>query len=345
MKITFPTFIIASALCVVTSCKEETKSEVKTESEMAVTEVVTSNALSAWADAPKKRIEDWVTAVTTEGAADFIPVADRIAVFDNDGTLWPEQPVPNQAQFMFDYLKKEMPNHPEWQKDALLSGVAKGDFEPLKKAGMKGLMSIIDKTHTAQTEDEFQASVKTWIDTTMSKKYNKPYDEVVYLPMLQLLDYLKAHDFKNFIVSGGGADFMRAFAEEAYDIPPYQVIGSYGETKYEVMDGKPTITKVSGDIYVDDKAGKPQAIHRFIGKKPVFCGGNSDGDQAMMQYTSSSKYKSMCVILHHTDGEREFEYDTKTLSGHLETALVEAKEKNWLVVDMKNDFKTIFDFE
>ncbi|MFB9054599.1 HAD family hydrolase [Formosa undariae] len=344
MKITYPTLFIIFALCALTSCKEGNKIDIKSESEMAVAKFETKNALSAWADAPKKRIIDWVTAVTTEGASDFIPVADRIAVFDNDGTLWPEQPVPNQAQYMFDYLKKEMPNHPEWQKDAVLNGAAKGDFEPLKKAGMIGLMNLIDKTHTVQTEDEFEASVKTWIDTTMSKKYNRPYNEIVYLPMIQLLDYLKANEFKNFIVSGGGADFMRAFAEEAYDIPPYQVIGSYGETKYEVIDGVPTITKVSGDVYVDDKAGKPQAIHRFIGKKPVFCGGNSDGDQAMMQYTSSSKYKSMCVILHHTDGEREFEYDLKTLSGHLETALVEAKEKNWLVVDMKNDFKTIFNF-
>ncbi|WP_299778647.1 HAD family hydrolase [uncultured Formosa sp.] len=345
MKITYPTLLIISTLCVLTSCKEQTKVEGATIPETPVTEVVQTDALSAWADTPKKRIKDWVTAVTAKGSSDFIPVEDRIAVFDNDGTLWPEQPVPNQAAYMFDYLKKEYPNYPEWQKDTMISAVVKGNYGPLKKAGMTGLMTIIDKTHTLQTEDDFEASVKKWIDTTMSKKYNKPYNEVVYLPMLQLLDYLKAHDFKNFIVSGGGADFMRAYAEEAYNIPPYQVIGSYGETRYEVIDGKPTITKIPGSIYVDDKAGKPQAIHRFIGKKPVFCGGNSDGDQAMMQYTSSSKYKSMCVILHHTDGEREFEYDLKTLSGHLETALVEAKEKNWMVVDMKNDFIKIFDFE
>jgi hypothetical protein len=163
--------------------------------------------------------------------------------------------------------------------------------------------------------------------------------------MLELLDYLRAHGFKTFIVSGGGADFMRVWTEEVYGIAPYEVVGSYGELAYEVKNGKPVITKVQGDLYIDDKAGKPVAIHRFIGKVPVFCGGNSDGDQAMMQYTSGSPYKSLCVLLHHTDAAREYEYDLKTLSGHLESALVEAKEKNWLVVDMKTDLKRIFDFE
>ena len=163
--------------------------------------------------------------------------------------------------------------------------------------------------------------------------------------MVELLNSLRANDFKTFIVSGGGADFMRPWCEEAYGIPPYQVIGSYGELRYDVVDGKPVITKVAGEPFIDDKTGKPLAIHRFIGKVPVFCAGNSDGDQAMMQYTSSSKYKSLCLIVHHTDSVREYRYDLKTLSGHLETTLVEAKEKNWLVVDMKNDFNRIFLFD
>ncbi|MGJ5643342.1 HAD family hydrolase [Formosa sp. S-31] len=343
MKLNYVTLALACGVLCFTGCKNEPKEADIYEE--PVVEDVKIEVLSAWADAPKQRIVDWVEAVTQDGSPDYIPVKDRIAVFDNDGTLWPEQPVPNQAQYIFDYLKKEYSNKPEWKKDAVVTGVVNGDLEPLKKAGMKGLINVINKVNTARTESEFNESVKTWIDTTKSKKFNKLYTEAVYLPMLQLLDYLRDNEFKTFIVSGGGADFMRVWTEDIYGIPPYQVIGSYGELKYEVVDGIPRITKTEGELYVDDKAGKPVAIHRFIGKKPVFCGGNSDGDQAMMQYTSSSKYKSMCVILHHTDGEREFEYDTKTLSGHLETALVEAKEKNWLVVDMKNDFKQIFSFQ
>ncbi|MEL4308194.1 HAD family hydrolase [Joostella sp. CR20] len=347
-KVNFNAFLGGALILSIVGCKQGAKDHPEVNSvvsEISYTEDASDVSLDAWADAPKKEIVDWVTAVTTEGSSDFIPVQDRIAVFDNDGTLWPEQPVPNQAQFMLDYLKKEMPNHPEWQKNPVASAAVKGDFEPLKKAGIKGLIDLIQKTHSNKTEDDFNNSVRQWIDTTKSKRFGKLYTEAVYLPMLQLLDYLRAHQFKTFIVSGGGADFMRVWTEDIYGIPPYQVVGTYGEVKYEVVDGKPTLSKVPGAIFVDDKTEKPEAIHRFIGKKPVFCGGNSDGDQAMMQYTSSSKYKSMCVILHHTDAEREFAYDTKTLSGHLETALVEAKEKNWLVVDMKNDFKKIFSFQ
>jgi hypothetical protein len=304
-----------------------------------------TTALSAWADSPRARIESWVKAVTDSSSADFIPVADRIAVFDNDGTLWPEQPVPNQAAFAFDMLKALAPAHPEWKKNPVLKGAIEGDMAPLKKAGVKGLLELVGASHNNLTTDSFNTSVRNWIDTAKDRKFNRPYNEVVYLPMVQLLEYLRDHGFKTFIVSGGGADFMRVWSDEAYGIPSYQVIGSYGALKYEVVNGKPIITKLPGDIYVDDKAGKPVAIHRFIGKVPVLCGGNSDGDQAMMQYTSGSKYKSLCILLHHTDGDREYAYDTKTLSGHLETALVEAREKNWMVVDMKKDFRKIFSFE
>jgi hypothetical protein len=315
------------------------------QSPVAETEPAPVTSLSAWADSPRARIEAWVKAVTDSSAPDFIPEADRIAVFDNDGTLWPEQPVPNQAAFAFDMLKAGAPTHPEWQKNPVIKGVLQGDLAPLKKAGIKGLLDVVGASHNNLTTDAFDQSVRAWIDTAKDRKFNRLYKEVVYLPMVQLLAYLRDHGFKTFIVSGGGADFMRVWSEEAYGIPPYQVIGSYGALKYEAVNGKPAITKLPGDIYVDDKAGKPVAIHRFIGKVPVFCGGNSDGDQAMMQYTSGSKYKSMCVLLHHTDEAREYAYDTKTLSGHLETALVEAREKNWMVVDMKRDFRKIFAFE
>lgn len=302
--------------------------------------------LPSWNEcAAKKSIMDFVNSTTKEDDADFIPVADRIAVFDNDGTLWPEQPVPNQVIFAIDNLKALAPTHPEFQKEVVLKGILHNDLEPLKKARAAGLLTLINASHNNQTEDAFKQAVTNWSDTAKDEKFNQLYKQVIYQPMVELLNYLRAHEFKTFIVSGGGADFMRPWCEEAYGIPPYQVIGSYGELKYEVIDGKPVITKISGEPYVDDKDGKPKAIHRFIGKVPVFCGGNSDGDQAMMQYTSGSKYKSCCVILHHTDAVREYAYDLKTLSGHLETALTEAKEKNWSVVDMKKDFKKIFPFD
>jgi haloacid dehalogenase-like hydrolase len=301
--------------------------------------------LLSWSDSTRSRVESWVKGATDSNSPDFIPVADRIAVFDNDGTLWPEQPIPNQLVFAIDNLKALAPTHPEFQKDPILKAVLDGDMASVMKAGIPGLLKLINASHNNQTEDEFNQAVKTWMKSSKDKKFRRPYNEVVYQPMIELLDYLRANDFKTFIVSGGGADFMRPWSEEAYGIPPYQVIGSYGEAKYEVIDGKPVITKISGMPYVDDKAGKPVAIHRFIGKIPVFCAGNSDGDQAMLQYTRGSKYKSFGLILHHTDSVREYKYDLKTMSGHLESALVEAKEKNWLVIDMKNDFKKIFAFQ
>lgn len=324
------------------SCKNE--STTISEAEISGNEG-SLNALPSWADSPAIRIKNWVKMVTDTSSPDFIPEADRVAVFDNDGTLWPEQPVPNQAAFAFSNLRALAPQHPEWQKDPVLNGILKGDLKPMEKAGAKGLLKVLNASHTGQTEDAFNRAVHNWSDTAKEGKFNKLFKEVIYQPMLELLAYLRANGFKTFIVSGGGADFMRVWTQEAYGIAPYEVIGSYGQAKYELVDGKPVITKILGDFYNDDKAGKPVAIHRFIGKVPVFCGGNSDGDQAMMQYTSGSKYKSMCMILHHTDSEREYAYDTKTLSGHLETALVEAKEKNWIVVDMKTDFKKIFAFE
>jgi len=308
--------------------------------------ITTTDPLPSWNEGTNKQaVIDFVTKTTQDGSTDFIPIVDRIAVFDNDGTLWPEQPVPNQLIFAIDNLKALAPSHPEFQKDAVLKGLLNGDIEPLKKAGVPGLLKLINASHNNQTEEEFNQAVRNWADTAKDEKFGKRYKEVIYQPMVELLDFLRANDFKTFIVSGGGADFMRVWSEEVYGIPPYQVIGSYGELKYEVVDGKPVITKVSGAPFVDDKVGKPIAIHRFIGKVPVLCGGNSDGDQAMMQYTSGSKYKSLCIILHHTDSVREYQYDLKTLSGHLETALIEAKEKNWIVMDMKTDFKKIFSFE
>jgi len=330
--------ILLSGICF-TSCENGKKEVLKNNSASSKSETVN---LNSWADEPRQKIEAWVKSVTDSSSKNYIPVADRIAVFDNDGTLWPEQPLPIQIVFAIDNLRLLAPKHPEWQQDSVLNGVITNNFEPLKKSGAKGLTKLVDASHNGMTEDEFNTAVQNWIYTARDMKFKKPYTELVYKPMIELLSYLKANGFTNFIVSGGGADFMRVWTEKVYDIPPYRVIGSYGNLNYEITDGKPVITKLSGDIYADNKEGKPVAIHRFIGKVPVFCGGNSDGDQAMMQYTSGSKYKSFCLLIHHTDSVREYKYDLVTLSGHLETALVEAKEKNWMVVDMQKDFKTIF---
>lgn len=328
-------------LCNFQACRQNSPAPLPEEKIPGLPEV----ALSAWADTPRARIERWVTLVTDTTSPDFIPEEDRIAVFDNDGTLWPEQPVPTQMAFTIDMIKSQAANRPEWQKNMEIKGILNNDFGPLKKAGIKGLLDVIDATHSKVSTDAFDQSVRNWIDTARDTRFGRLYKEVIYLPMIQLLEYLRSNGFKTFIVSGGGADFMRVWTQEAYGIPSYQVVGSYGQLAYEVVDGKPRINKVSGDAFIDDKSGKPVAIRRFIGKVPVFCGGNSDGDQAMMQYTSGSPYKSFCVLIHHTDSAREYAYDVKTLSGHLESALVEASEKNWLVVDMKNDWKNVFPFE
>lgn len=321
------------------------KSTTEKETSVTATTVAAVNPLQSWNEATAQRITQWVTAATDTTSPAFIPIADRIAVFDNDGTLWPEQPYPNQLQFAFNYLQLLAPAHPEWKKDPVINGLINNDYEPLKKAGMKGLGKVMALTHTGMTTDSFSHAVQQWMDTAKDQRFGKRYKELVYQPMLELLEYLRAHHFKTYIVSGGGADFMRPWTDEVYGIPPYQVIGSYGDVKYEVINDKPVLSKVAGEYYVDDKTGKPVAIHRFIGRVPVFCAGNSDGDQAMMQYTHGSPYKSFCLIVHHTDEKREYAYDVKTLSGHLETALQEATQKNWLVVNMKTDWKKVFPFE
>ena len=338
MKKLLIVFIIVGMVISCSSPKEEGNSDVNKAKEIKI-------YLSSWSDGARSRIETWVKEVTNASSSNFIPVADRIAVFDNDGTLWLEQPIYIQFLFAIDNLKAISASHPEFQKDPVLKAVINGDMETLKKAGVPGLLKVINASHNEQTEETFNNAVKNWIATTKDKKFGRTYKELIYLPMVELLEYLRANDFKTFIVSGGGADFMRAFAEETYGIPPYQAIGSYGDAKYEMIDGKPVVTKTSGAPFVDDKAGKPVGIHRFIGKVPVFCAGNSDGDQAMLEYTSGSKYKSFCMIVHHTDADREYQYDSPSSVGHLKTALVEAKEKNWMVVDMKNDFKKIFAFQ
>ncbi len=322
------------------SCIDERKTKAKDETKNAGTQK--TQFLTDWGEKPRERISSWVEKVTDSSSPDFIPVKDRIAVFDNDGTLWPEQPWPNQLQFALDYLKARKDENSEWQKDPLLKKISEGDMTALKGAGVPEVFKIVNATHTGITEKEFNDAVREWLDTAKNKKFDRRFEELVYSPMLQLMSYLREHEFKTFIVSGGGADFVRVFSEDVYGIPPYQVIGSYGEVEFEINDGEPVIKKVEGDIYFDDEEAKPRAIHRFIGKRPVFIAGNGDGDQAMMEYATASNYNTLCILLYHTDAEREYAYDKKTLSGHMETALEKAKEKDWLVVNVKEDFKTIF---
>jgi phosphoglycolate phosphatase-like HAD superfamily hydrolase len=307
--------------------------------------VIRDSLLPSWGEAPRQRILGWVRVVTDSTGKDFIPLPDRIAVFDNDGTLWPEQPMPNQLLFALDYLHVNAADNPLWGKDPVLNAFINGDKVAIQKAGLKGLGKVMALSHANISSDDFATHVQQWVDTAKEGKFGKHYVEVIYQPMLELLGLLRSKGFKTFIVSGGGADFMRVWAEKAYGIPPYQVVGSYGDVKFSLKDSTAIITKTGENLYVDDKEGKPEAIHRFIGKVPVLCGGNSDGDLAMMQYTASSKYKSLNILLHHTDADREYAYDIKTLSGHLEKALTEADTRGWLVVDMKKDFKRIFPFQ
>jgi phosphoglycolate phosphatase-like HAD superfamily hydrolase len=330
------------SLSLLFSCSQDTPKNTITDVQ---TVVLLDSPLKSWADAPRTRIMDWVKEVTDSTGKQYIPEADRIAVFDNDGTLWPEQPIPNQLVYAIDFVRSQASQHPEWRKDAALKAFIDGDPDAIRKAGKKGLGKLMAISHSGMSETVFNEHVQQWIDTAKDKKFGKLYKDLVYEPMLELLEHLRNHGFKTFIVSGGGADFMRVWTEKVYGIPPYQVVGSYAGAKFELKDSVPVIIKLPQELYVDDKEGKPVAIHRFIGKVPVLCGGNSDGDLAMMQYTAGSKYKPMNVLLYHTDAEREYQYDLKTLSGHLEKALVEARARGWLVVDMKSDFRRIFPFE
>ena len=331
--------IILSIALLITSCNQQP------EKADPVNVAPQAMALASWADGPRQRIETWVREVTDTASARYIPPADRIAVFDNDGTLWPEQPLPNQALFAIDRLKQMAATNVLLQKDPALQPLLSSGGAGLAKAGKKGLARMMAVTHADMSAEDFSGSVKAWLDTARDGKFRQPYNKAVYLPMVELLEYLRANGFKTFIVSGGGADFMRVWTEEAYGIPPYQVVGSYTGAAFQRDSTKTVIIKKGEDLFFDDKEAKPVAIHRFIGKRPVFCGGNSDGDQAMMQYTAGSPYHSLNVLVHHTDSVREYKYDLKTVSGHLESALVEARDRNWLVVDMARDWKKVFAFE
>lgn len=290
-------------------------------------------------------IIDYIKDVTNKESANFIPEIDRIATFDNDGNLWSEQPAYFQLFFAMDRVKELAKDHPEWQNKHPFKAVLENDMKTLIASGEKGIMELIMATHAGITTDEFELLVKNWLETAQHPRFNKPYNQLIYQPMLELLDYLRANDFKTFIVSGGGIEFMRPWVEEAYGIPKDQVVGSSIATEYDYNNGAPVIRRLSKIDFIDDKAGKPVGINKFIGRKPVFASGNSDGDLQMMQWTDSNPYKSFQLYLHHTDADREWAYDRESHIGQFNKGLDEALEKGWNIIDMKNDWKTIYPFQ
>lgn len=307
-----------------------------------------ADPLPSWNDGnSKKAIRDFVSKSTTPGDASFIPITERIAVFDNDGTLWPENPVPFQLAFAIDSLKEQVGQQPKLMDDSFVKAAIAGDIGKLLEDGNKGLFHIIDITHAGMTTDEFDHRVNVWLSKAKHPRFGKPYSQCIYQPMHELLSLLQAHEYKTYIVSGGGADFMRVWSERVYGIPPEQVIGSNSRTKFEIRDGKPTLIKTLEHAFVNDREGKPVAIHQFIGRRPVMCFGNSDGDKAMLEYTTiGNPHPSFGLIVHHTDAEREYEYDAKPLSsGRLVDALKDARDRGWFVVDMKREWKQVFHFD
>ena len=306
----------------------------------------TADPLPSWNDSPAKQgILDFVARVTTIGSPDFLPLPERIAVYDNDGTLWPENPMPFQAVFALDELKRRLPTEPELAADAMVQAALAGDLAKLLAGEhFDGLMRVLALTHAGMTVEEFRDAVETWLTSAQHPRFARPYHQLTYQPMQELLAYLGGNGFKNFIVSGGGADFMRVWVERVYGIPPEQVVGSTARTTFELRPSGPVLTKTFDYLFVNDKAGKPVGIHQFIGRRPTVCCGNSDGDHAMLQYTTINNPRpSLGLIVHHTDGEREYAYDaTPKSTGKLVEALQEAPDLGWLVVDMKQDWNIVF---
>jgi phosphoglycolate phosphatase-like HAD superfamily hydrolase len=299
--------------------------------------------LLSWNDGPARdSIIDFVDRVTSDGTPDFVPVAERISVFDNDGTLWCEQPMYFQLAFAIDRIKTLAPDHPEWKDQEPYKSILAGDI-PAALAGVdKAVVEIITATHAGMTTDEFHDIVADWLATARHPKYDRPYTELVYQPMLELLAYLREHEFKTYIVSGGGVEFMRVFTEEVYGIPPEQVVGSRGKLKLEMRDGEPVLLKLPEVDFVDDGPGKPVGIQQMIGRRPVMALGNSDGDLQMLQWTTAGDGPRLALIVHHTDADREFAYDRTSHIGKLDKALDAATQRGWTVVNMRTDWKDIF---
>jgi phosphoglycolate phosphatase-like HAD superfamily hydrolase len=305
-----------------------------------------AQTLPSWNDgAAKKAIVTFVEAVTDRTSKDYVASGDRIAVFDNDGTLWSEQPLYVQFVFMLDRLKAAAPKHPEWKDNAAFRALMAQDRDTLAKLGHKPILELLAVANSGMTVGEYDASIRAWLDREVHPRFTRRYTEMVYQPMRELLDYLRANGFRTFIVSGGSVEFMRPWVEAAYGIPPEQVIGSQQEVKFESRDGKPVLTREPKFAFVDDGPGKPVGIYRHIGKRPIAAFGNSDGDLEMLQVTAAGEGRRLALLVHHDDAAREFAYDRQSSIGRLDKALDEAKTNSWIVVSMKADWRRIFAFE
>ena len=302
-----------------------------------------ADLLPSWNEtATKQAIVDFVERVTKEGSRDFVPPEKRIATFDNDGCLWSEQPMYFQAIFATDRVKALAAKHPEWKTQEPFASVLQGDMKAALAGGEKALLELVMATHAGMTTDEFSETVTEWIATAKHPTTGRSYTQMVYQPMLELLTYLRANGFKTFIVSGGGIEFMRPWTERIYGIPPEQVVGSSIKTKFEMRDGKPVLVRLPEVNFIDDKAGKPVGIQQHIGRRPIAAFGNSDGDLQMLQWTAAGNGPRFCLLVHHTDDDREWAYDRDSHIGRLEEALAVASRRRWTVVDMRKDWRTIF---
>jgi hypothetical protein len=305
------------------------------------------DALPSWRDgATRSAITSFVARVTTQGGPDFVPPEQRIATFDNDGTLWVEQPMYTQLAFALDRIKVLAPQHPEWKDKQPFEAALAGDLKALAASGEKGAAEIIAATHAGMSSEQFHNIVSDWIATARDQRFKRPYTDLVYQPMLELLAYLRANGFKTFIVSGGGVEFMRPWCERVYGVAPEQVVGSSIKTRFEMKHGRPILFRLPEISFIDDKAGKPIGINQYIGRRPIAAFGNSDGDLEMLQWTTlSGDVLRFGLIVHHTDAEREYAYDRQSHFGRLDEALDAAAVNKWTVVDMKKDWKRIFPFE
>jgi phosphoglycolate phosphatase-like HAD superfamily hydrolase len=298
--------------------------------------------LPSWNEGPaKSAIMDFVQRVTSEESPDYVPLAERIAVFDNDGSLWSEQPAYFQLLFAIDRVKALAPEHPEWRTTQPFKAVIEDNMRALVRSGKKGLIELVMASHAGMTTDEFSDIVREWITTARHPTTDRLYTEMVYQPMLELLDYLRANGFKTYIVSGGGIAFLRVFAEEVYGIPAEQVVGSSIKTEFEMTKAGPVIMRLPEVDFIGDEAGKPVAINKYIGRRPIAAFGNSDGDLQMLQWTAAGEGLRFCLYVHHTDAEREWAYDRRSYVGKLDKGLEEARKKGWTVVDMKEDWRVV----
>lgn len=303
----------------------------------------TTDPLPSWNEGPtKKSIVNFVSTVTQPGGANFVPVAQRVATFDNDGTLWAEQPMYFQVFFILDRVRALAPLHPEWQTQEPFAAVLKGDLKSALAGGEAALMQLMMATHAGMTTAEFDQTVSDWIATARHPKTGRLFTEMAYQPMLEVLAYLRANGFKTYIVSGGGIEFMRPWAERVYGIPPEQVIGSSIKTQFEMRGSEPLLVRLPQMNFIDDKQGKPVAIQQHIGRRPIAAFGNSDGDLQMLQWTAAGAGQHFCLLVHHTDAQREWAYDRSSSIGRLDKGLDAASQGGWTIVDMKQDWRTIF---